>query len=91
MTLLNVWSIGHFFFWFTVACFVFQSVTIFIVLFFLSLSWEALELLLPHDFANESWENKGIDVVINIAGFLFGTFVRWLWKCFRHKEAKGPS
>ena len=63
-----------------------QSVIIFIVLFLLSISWEAIEIALPDDFSYESWEKKGMDVVINIAGFLFGTFCRWLWLCFRRKD-----
>jgi hypothetical protein len=90
MSLLNLWSLGHFFFWFSVACFVTQSVIIFIVLFLLSISWEAVELAIPNDFADESWENKGMDVVINVAGFLFGTFFRWLWLCFSRKDADYP-
>ena len=86
MSLLNLWSLGNFFFWFSVACFVTQSVIIFIVLFLLSISWEAIEIALHDDFSYESWEKKGMDIVINIAGFLFGTFCRWLWLCFRRKD-----
>ena len=39
---------------------------------FISISWELLELFLPNDWARESWANKMTDLLFNLAGFYFG-------------------
>ena len=69
MDLVNLWSIAHFFVWFFVGSFLFQS---FFLFFIISFAWESLELVIPYDFGDESWENKGMDVLINIVGFVLG-------------------
>ena len=48
----------------------------------LSIGWEALELVLPFDFAVETWINKVGDIIINTAGFTLG---------MRYNKARKPS
>ena len=73
MTLLNLWSLGHFVQWAGVGRFLFSSWYVF---FALSVGWELLELYLPFEFAKETWENKISDIVVNIVGFWLGNRVR---------------
>lgn len=73
MTLLNLWSLGHFVQWAGVGRFL---LTNWYVFFALSVGWELLELYLPFEFAKETWENKISDIVVNSIGFWLGNRVR---------------
>ena len=73
MTLLNLWSLGHFVQWAGVGCFLLSNWYVF---FALSVGWELVELYLPFEFAKETWENKISDIVVNILGFWLGNRVR---------------
>ena len=72
MTLLNLWSLGHFVQWAGVGRFLLSTWYVF---FALSVGWELLELYLPYEFAKETWENKISDIVVNIVGFWLGNRV----------------
>jgi glycopeptide antibiotics resistance protein len=69
MALLNLWSLGHFVQWGLVGRFVFRHWPLF---FALSIGWELLELVLPYDFAKETWDNKISDLLVNTAGYVLG-------------------
>ena len=73
MTLLNLWSLGHFVQWAGVGRFLLSNWYVF---FALSVGWELLELYLPFEFAKETWENKISDIIVNILGFWLGKRVR---------------
>jgi len=73
MTLLNLWSLGHFVQWAGVGRFLLSNWYVF---FALSIGWELLELYLPFEFAKETWENKISDIIVNILGFWLGKRVR---------------
>jgi|TARA_B110000263_G_C14855236_1_gene306069 hypothetical protein len=73
MSLLTLWSLGHFIQWSFLGRFVFTNWYLFI---FLSVGWELLELVLPYEFAIESWENKISDIVVNSFGFYLGLSLR---------------
>ena len=73
MTLLNLWSLGHFVQWAGVGRFLLSNWYVF---FALSVGWELLELYLPFEFAKETWENKISDIIVNIVGFWLGNRVR---------------
>ena len=73
MTLLNLWSLGHFIQWSFVGRFLLKNWYIFLVL---SIGWEVLELYLPYEFAKETWENKISDIFVNILGFWLGKRIR---------------
>ncbi|MGB2340825.1 MAG: hypothetical protein ACPIBN_06520 [Candidatus Poseidoniaceae archaeon] len=73
MTLLNLWSLGHFVQWAGVGRFLLSNWYVF---FALSVGWELLELYLPFEFAKETWENKISDIIVNIIGFWLGKRVR---------------
>jgi len=73
MTLLNLWSLGHFVQWAGAGRFLFSNWYVF---FALSVGWELLELYLPFEFAKETWENKISDIIVNILGFWLGKRVR---------------
>ena len=73
MTLLNLWSLGHFVQWAGVGRFLLSNWYVF---FALSVGWELLELYLPYEFAKETWENKISDIIVNILGFWLGKRVR---------------
>ena len=72
MEILNFYSLAHLLIWLVVGRFIFKSWRLF---FLLSLSWELLELVLPYDFAIESWINKASDILVNTIGYYFG--LRW--------------
>ncbi|MEE2985716.1 MAG: hypothetical protein VX366_05820 [Candidatus Thermoplasmatota archaeon] len=74
MTLLNIWSLGHFIQWGFVGRYLFQNWWLFIAL---SIGWEILELYLPYEFAVETWDNKISDVIVNIIGFALGLRLRY--------------
>jgi len=44
----------------------------------LSLGWELLELVLPYEFTEETWENKISDIAVNCMGFYLGLELRSL-------------
>ncbi len=69
MSVLNLWSLGHFIQWSFLGRFVFSNWYIF---FILSVGWELIELILPYEFAVETLENKISDIVINTFGFYLG-------------------
>ena len=73
MTLLNLWSLGHFVQWAGVGRFLLSNWYVF---FALSVGWELLELYLPFEFAKETWENKISDIIVNIIGLWLGKRVR---------------
>ena len=73
MTLLNLWSLGHFLQWSFLGRFFLKNWYIFLVL---SIGWEVLELYLPYEFAKENWENKISDIFVNILGFWLGKRIR---------------
>tara|TARA_Y100000766_G_scaffold75026_1_gene63502 strand:- start:3327 stop:3566 length:240 start_codon:yes stop_codon:yes gene_type:complete len=73
MSLLNLWSLGHFVQWAGVGRFLLSNWYIFLVL---SIGWELLELVLPFEFAKEELDNKISDVFVNIVGFWLGNRVR---------------
>lgn len=69
MSILNMWSLGHFIQWSFLGRFVFSNWYIF---FILSVGWELIELILPYEFAVETLENKVSDIVVNTFGFYLG-------------------
>ncbi|MCH1524398.1 MAG: hypothetical protein L7S41_04565 [Candidatus Thalassarchaeaceae archaeon] len=69
MSILNLWSLGHFIQWSFLGRFVFSNWYIF---FILSVGWELIELILPYEFAVETLENKISDIVVNTFGFYLG-------------------
>ena len=69
MSILNLWSLGHFIQWSFLGRFVFSNWYIF---FILSVGWELIELILPYEFAVETLENKVSDIVVNTLGFYLG-------------------
>ena len=73
MVLLNIWSVGHFLQWAAVGRFLLNNWYIFLIL---SVSWECLELALPYEFAQETWDNKISDIVVNCLGFYLGVSIR---------------
>ena len=73
MTILNLWSLGHFVQWSILGRFFLQNWYIF---FALSIGWELLELVLPYEFAKETWDNKLSAVVVNTVGFVLGLRLR---------------
>ncbi len=80
MEVLNLYSLAHLLIWLFVGRFVFKNWILFLVL---SISWELLELVLPYDFAMESWINKVSDVIVNTIGFYFGL----IWKIRSKKKS----
>ena len=73
MVLLNLWSLGHFVQWFAVGRWLFTNWYLFITL---SVGWELIELVLPYEFAKETWDNKISDIIVNCMGFYFGMTLR---------------
>ena len=73
MAILNLWSLGHFVQWSIIGRFFLKNWYVFL---FLSIGWELLELVLPYEFAKETWDNKISDVLVNIAGFWLGKRTR---------------
>lgn len=73
MVLLNIWSVGHFLQWAFVGRFLLNNWYIFLIL---SVGWECLELGLPYEFAQETWDNKISDLVVNCLGFYLGVAIR---------------
>lgn len=74
MVLLNMYSVSHFFIWFTAGRFFLTNWQIFLLL---SVGWELLELVLPYEFAVEDWGNKVMDLVVNTLGFFIGIRLRY--------------
>ncbi|MEE3134931.1 MAG: hypothetical protein VX277_03865 [Candidatus Thermoplasmatota archaeon] len=70
---LNLWSLGHFLQWTLVGRFLLKNWYVF---FILSIGWELIELILPYEFAIESWNNKISDILVNCIGFYIGVFLR---------------
>ena len=74
MVLLNLWSLGHFLQWAGIGRFLLRNWWIF---FALSIGWEILELYLPFEFVEETWDNKISDLVVNTLGFMLGLGLRY--------------
>jgi len=74
LTLINIWSLGHFVQWTFVGRFLFSNWWLFL---FLSIGWEVLELYLPYEFVRETWDNKASDLVVNTIGFVLGNRLRY--------------
>ena len=70
---LNLWSLGHFLQWTLVGRFLLKNWYVF---FILSLGWELIDLILPYEFAIESWNNKISDILVNCIGFYLGVILR---------------
>jgi|TARA_B100001939_G_C16810072_1_gene559580 hypothetical protein len=70
---VNLYSIIHFIEYGILAFF--PKVTTIHVL-VISFSWELLELIIPFNWANESFLNKFADVLFNLSGFHFVRFFR---------------
>ena len=73
MVLFNLWSVGHFLQWFAVGRWLKLSWSLFLIL---SIGWELLELALPYEFANETWDNKISDIIVNCSGFYLGNLFK---------------
>ena len=73
MVLLNLWSLGHFVQWLAVGRWLFTNWYLFITL---SVGWELIELVLPYEFAKETWDNKISDIIVNCLGFYIGMALR---------------
>ena len=73
MALFNLWSVGHFLQWFAVGRWLKLSWSLFLIL---SIGWELLELALPYEFTNETWDNKISDIVVNCCGFYLGNLFK---------------
>lgn len=73
MVLLNLWSLGHFVQWFAVGRWLLTNWYLFIIL---SVGWELIELVLPYEFAKETWDNKISDIIVNCLGFYIGMALR---------------
>ena len=73
MVLFNLWSVGHFLQWFAVGRWLKLSWSLFLIL---SIGWELLELALPYEFANETWDNKISDIIVNCSGFYLGNLIK---------------
>jgi len=69
MSILNLYSMGHFLQWALIGRYLFQNWYLFLIL---SLGWELLELMLPFEFAIETLGNKISDVIVNCLGFYLG-------------------
>ena len=74
MTILNLWSLGHFIQWSIIGRFDLRNWYICVAL---SVGWELLELALPYEFAKETWDNRISDVVVNVIGFWLGNRLRY--------------
>ena len=77
--MFNYYSISHFLIWLFMGRFTRIGWVTFLIL---SIGWEALELVLPFEFAVETWINKVGDIIINTAGFMLG---------MRLNKARKPS
>jgi hypothetical protein len=73
MSTLNAWSVVHFVEWLFMGKFILEDWRIFTLL---SIGWEMLELVLPYEFAVETYNNKMADLVINALGFACGLNMR---------------
>jgi hypothetical protein len=71
--MLNLYSLGHLIQWFIIGRFFLKSWVIF---FALSIGWELLELVLPYEFAVETYLNKFTDIIVNSVGFYVGNYLR---------------
>ena len=75
VVLLNLWSLGHFVQWTFIGRYLLTNWWVFLAL---SVGWEVLELYLPFEFVEETWDNKLSDLVVNTVGFAFGMGVERL-------------
>ena len=69
MTLLNLYSLAHFFIWFLAGHYMKMGWSLFLII---SIGWEGLELILPYEFAQEWMGNKLADIAVNVLGFYLG-------------------
>jgi len=73
VAILNLYSVSHFGIWFVAGRWFMTSWPLFLAF---SIGWEALELVLPFEFAVETWDNKIADLVVNCIGFQCGLWSR---------------
>lgn len=73
MSLLNYYSIPHFFIWFITGRYIKITWVLFLTL---SIGWELLEMVLPFAFAEEWIGNKLADILVNSLGFYLGKHIR---------------
>jgi len=73
LSILNLYSLGHFLMWSFIGRFISTNWIAFLVV---SIGWEVLELYLPYDFAIESNINKISDLIVNTIGFWVGVRLR---------------
>ncbi len=71
--MLNLYSLGHLLQWFIIGRFLMKS---WIIFWFLSIGWELTEMVLPYEFAKETYINKFTDLIVNAIGFYFGNRMR---------------
>ena len=74
VVLLNLWSLGHFVQWTFIGRYLLTNWWVFLAL---SVGWEVLELYLPFEFVEETWDNKLSDLVVNTVGFAIGLGLRY--------------
>ena len=74
VVLLNLWSLGHFVQWTFIGRYLLTNWWVFLAL---SVGWEVLELYLPFEFVEETWDNKISDLVVNTVGFALGMGLRY--------------
>ena len=67
--MLNYYSIGHLLQWYIIGRYIFNNWKLFILL---SIGWELIELILPYEFAIESFDNKIMDIIVNYVGYYLG-------------------
>ncbi|MBH31785.1 MAG: hypothetical protein CMG71_07340 [Candidatus Marinimicrobia bacterium] len=73
MEALNGYTLIHLLLWFIVARFTPLPL---IPFFLIATGWEALEIVLPFEFALESIENKVVDMGANLFGYGAGWYLR---------------
>ena len=71
--MLNLYSLGHLLKWFVVGRFLLKS---WLAFWMFSIGWELIELVLPYEFAKETYLNKLTDLIVNAIGFYAGNWLR---------------
>lgn len=69
----NLWTVGHFLMWLVIGRYFLKS---WLVVIFLSITWEAFEYYIPYEIAKEAWINKFTDLIANSLGFYVGLKIR---------------
>ena len=66
---INHYSLIHFFQYAAISIIKFLNLSHIVII---SILWEIFELFTHFEWGRESWLNKGLDIIFNIAGFQFG-------------------